>query len=143
MKAIQEPRPGMDRRTALKAGSSMTVLGLAIAAGLIPAREALAQAAGWNKAAFDTKTLADVVRSLGGSAPSENKGELVPAHFIQTVNVTHNGKTVMSAEWGPAVAKNPFLHFRFKGGKAGEKLAITWFDNKGDKRTDETTISGG
>jgi len=48
------------------------------------------------------------------------KGELVPAHFIQTVNVTHNGKTVMSAEWGPAVAKNPFLHFRFKGGKAGE-----------------------
>ena len=41
MKAIQEPRPGMDRRTALKAGSSMTVLGLAIAAGLIPAREAL------------------------------------------------------------------------------------------------------
>ena len=71
------------------------------------------------------------------------KGELVPAHFIQTVNVTHNGKTVMSAEWGPAVAKNPFLHFRFKGGKAGEKLAITWVDNKGDKRTDETTISGG
>ena len=71
------------------------------------------------------------------------KCELVPAHFIQTVNVTHNGKTVMSAEWGPAVAKNPFLHFRFKGGKAGEKLAITWVDNEGDKRTDETTISGG
>jgi thiosulfate oxidation carrier complex protein SoxZ len=75
--------------------------------------------------------------------PLHAKGELVPAHFIQTVNVTHNGKTVMSAEWGPAVAKNPFLHFRFKGGKAGEKLAITWVDNKGDKRTDETTISGG
>ena len=35
------------------------------------------------------------------------------------------------------------LFFRFKGGKAGEKLAFTWVDNKGDKRTDETTISGG
>ena len=81
----------MDRRAALKAGSSMTVLGLAIAAGLIPAREALAQAAGWNKAAFDTKTLADVVRTLGGSAPSENKG----VQFVApTPEIAENGAVV-------------------------------------------------
>jgi sulfur-oxidizing protein SoxZ len=68
-------------------------------------------------------------------------GNLVPAHFIQNVSVTHNGRTVLSAQWGPAVAKNPFLHFRFKGGKPGEKIAITWIDNKGDKRTDEAAIA--
>ena len=68
-------------------------------------------------------------------------GKLVPAHFIQTVSATHNGKTVMSAQWGPAVSKNPFVQFMFTGGKAGDKIIVTWVDNKGDKRTDEATIS--
>jgi sulfur-oxidizing protein SoxZ len=67
-------------------------------------------------------------------------GNLVPPHFIQNVSVAHNGRTVMSAEWGPAVSKNPFLHFRFAGGKPGEKIAVTWTDSKGDKRTDEASI---
>jgi sulfur-oxidizing protein SoxZ len=52
-----------------------------------------------------------------------------------------NGRTVLAAEWGPAVAKNPFLAFRFAGAKAGDKVVITWTDNHGDKRTDETTIT--
>ena len=68
-------------------------------------------------------------------------GNLVPAHYIQTVSATHNGKTVMSAQWGPAVSKNPFIQFVFKGAKAGDKIAVTWVDNKGDKRTDEATVS--
>ena len=71
------------------------------------------------------------------------QGDIVPAHFIQNVTVTHAGKTVLSAQWGPAISKNPFVHFRFKGGKPGEKLTISWVDNQGDKRTDEATISGG
>jgi sulfur-oxidizing protein SoxZ len=69
------------------------------------------------------------------------KGASIPAHFIQTVTATHNGKVVLSAEWGPAVSKNPFLSFKFAGGKPGEKVSVTWVDNKGDKRTDEATIS--
>ena len=69
------------------------------------------------------------------------KGAVIPAWFIQNVTATYNGKTVLSAEWGPAVSKNPFLNFRFSGGKAGDKVVITWVDNKGDKRTDEATIS--
>ena len=69
------------------------------------------------------------------------KGAAIPAHFIQTVTATHNGKVVLSAEWGPAVSKNPFLAFKFGGGKPGEKVSVTWVDNKGDKRTDEATIS--
>ena len=69
------------------------------------------------------------------------KGAVIPAWFIQNVSATHNGKTVLAAEWGPAISKNPFLSFRFSGGKPGEKVAVTWVDNKGEKRTDEATIS--
>lgn len=69
------------------------------------------------------------------------KGATIPAWFIQNVTATHNGKTVLDAEWGPAVSKNPFLSFRFSGGKPGEKVSVTWTDNKGDKRTDEATIA--
>ena len=71
----------------------------------------------------------------------DSAGKTVPAWFIQNVTATHNGKTVLSAQWGPAVSKNPFLEFRFSGGKAGEKVVVTWTDNKGDKRSDEATIS--
>ena len=69
------------------------------------------------------------------------QGKTVPAWFIQTVTATWNGKTVLSAQWGPAVSKNPFLAFKFKGGAKGDKVQITWVDSKGDKRTDEATIS--
>jgi sulfur-oxidizing protein SoxZ len=68
-------------------------------------------------------------------------GKAVPALFIQSISATHNGKTVMNAQWGTAVSKNPFIQFTFSGGKVGDKIAVTWVDNTGDKRTDEATIS--
>jgi sulfur-oxidizing protein SoxZ len=68
------------------------------------------------------------------------QGKPIPAWFIQNVTATHNGKTVLAAQWGPAIAKNPFLSFKFKGGAKGDKVQITWTDNKGDKRSDEATI---
>ena len=71
----------------------------------------------------------------------DSAGNLVPAHYISTVTVSHNDKQVLSAEWGPAIAKNPYLQFKFKGGKKGDKLTVTWTDNKGDTRTDEATIT--
>jgi sulfur-oxidizing protein SoxZ len=69
------------------------------------------------------------------------QGRLVPAWFIQSVTVTHAGRTVLAAQFGPAVAKNPFLAFRFKGGAKGDKVAISWVDSRGDKRSDEATIA--
>ena len=68
-------------------------------------------------------------------------GKIVPAWFIQTINATWNGKTVMSAQWGTAVSKNPFVQFSFKGGKAGDKIVVSWVDNHGDKRSDEAVIA--
>ena len=68
-------------------------------------------------------------------------GKVIPAWHITEVAVTHNGKSVMTAEWGPAVSKNPFLQFTVKGAKAGDKIGITWKDNRGDTRSDEATVS--
>ena len=69
------------------------------------------------------------------------QGKTIPAWFIQNVTATHNNKTVLAAEWGPAVSKNPFLSFKFKGAQKGDKVQVTWVDNRGDKRTDEATIA--
>jgi sulfur-oxidizing protein SoxZ len=71
----------------------------------------------------------------------DTQGQTIPAWFIQNVVVAWNGRTVLSAQWGTAVSKNPFLSFKFKGGAKGDKIAITWTDNRGDKRTDETVIA--
>ena len=71
----------------------------------------------------------------------DSAGKVIPAWHINEVSATHNGKPVLNAEWGPAVAKNPFLQFTLKGAKAGDKVAITWKDNRGETRTDEATVS--
>jgi len=70
-------------------------------------------------------------------------GKIVPLHFIQSVVVTHNGKTVLDAQWSQAIARNPFLGLRVKGARAGDKIVVTWTDNTGDKRTDEATVTAG
>jgi sulfur-oxidizing protein SoxZ len=69
------------------------------------------------------------------------KGQIVPLHFIQSVVITHNGKPVLDAQWSQAVSRNPFLGVRVKGAKTGDKITVTWTDNKGDKRTDEATVA--
>jgi len=68
-------------------------------------------------------------------------GETIPAWFIQTVAVTTNGRTVLSAQWGPAVARNPYLQFQFAGAQPGDRIQVTWVDNRGASRTDEATVT--
>lgn len=68
-------------------------------------------------------------------------GKVIPAWFIQEVTATLNGKPVMSAQWGPAISKNPFMQFTLKGAKAGDKVGVRWKDNRGDTRSDEATVA--
>ena len=67
-------------------------------------------------------------------------GAIVPAWFITELVAKHGDKTVLSCEFGPSVSKNPYLAFKFKGGAKGEKVIVSWKDNKGDSRTDEAAI---
>jgi sulfur-oxidizing protein SoxZ len=69
-------------------------------------------------------------------------GNVVPLHFIQTITAQLNGKPVFAADISQAISRNPVFAFKVKGAKAGDKLAITWTDNKGEKRTDEVTVGG-
>jgi sulfur-oxidizing protein SoxZ len=69
------------------------------------------------------------------------QGKTIPAWFIQNFKVTHNDKVVLNAQWGTAIAKNPLVAFKFKGGAKGDKVKITWVDNHNDTRTDEATIA--
>ena len=68
-------------------------------------------------------------------------GKPVPEWYITDMSAALNGKTVLSAQWGTAIAKNPFTQFTVKGAKAGDKIAISWTDNRGDKRSDEITVA--
>lgn len=65
---------------------------------------------------------------------------LVPAHFIQLVTATLNGTTVLEAQWGTGISKNPYLTFRLRNAKPGDKVAIRWADNKGESNQGEATV---
>jgi sulfur-oxidizing protein SoxZ len=69
------------------------------------------------------------------------QGAVIPAWYIQEVSARWNGTTVLTAQWGPAVSKNPYLQFTVVGAKFGDKISVTWLDNKGDKRTDEAIVA--
>lgn len=60
-----------------------------------------------------------------------NLEQLIPAHFIQLLTVTLNGKMVLEAQWGTGISKNPYLTFRLKGAKIGDVIEVTWHDNLG------------
>lgn len=67
-------------------------------------------------------------------------GKAIPAHFIQEVICEHDGTAVLTAQWGAAISKNPYLSFRFTGGKAGDTLKLSWSDNMGKTDSAETQI---
>ncbi|GAB3402892.1 thiosulfate oxidation carrier complex protein SoxZ [Massilia agilis] len=68
-------------------------------------------------------------------------GNVIPAHFIQKLVAKCNDKVVLDCLLGTSVSKDPFLSFKFKGGKQGDKVSINWVDNTGDSRTDETVVA--
>lgn len=71
----------------------------------------------------------------------DKDGKMIPAHFIQEVICESGGKTLLTAFWSGGVSKNPYLSFKFKGGKAGEMLKLSWTDNKGESASEEAEIS--
>ena len=84
-----------------------------------------------------TEVQALIQHPMDSGFVKDSKGQLIPPHHIETVQFETGGKVVFTALWGPAVSKDPFIKFSFKGGKKGDDLKITWVDNKGE--TDTTT----
>jgi sulfur-oxidizing protein SoxZ len=71
----------------------------------------------------------------------EADGKLVPMHFIQNVTVRMNGKTVVEGQISQAVSRNPVFSFRVKGGAKGDKIEVSWVDNKGESNKTEAVVA--
>ena len=67
----------------------------------------------------------------------DGDGKLVPMHFIQNVTVKINGRTVVDGQISQGVSRNPVFTFRVKGGNKGDKVEVSWLDNKGETNSTE------
>ena len=100
----------MKRREFVQSTTGAAALGLAATVGLFPV-SASAQTA-WNKAAFEAKNLADVVKAMGGAAAAtESKDVTLSAPEIaENGNVVRLGaqSAIAGTTWlGLVVEKNP------------------------------------
>jgi sulfur-oxidizing protein SoxZ len=68
-------------------------------------------------------------------------GKPVPMHFIQNVTVKVNGSTVIEGQTSQAVSRNPVFAFRLKGGQKGDKIEVSWHDNKGESNSTEAAVA--
>jgi sulfur-oxidizing protein SoxZ len=75
-----------------------------------------------------------------GLRKDKKTGQPIPAEFIQEVTCESGGKTVLAAQWGSAISKNPFLSFKFSGAKSGDSIKVSWVDNKGSSDSLEGKI---
>ena len=71
----------------------------------------------------------------------DSEGKLVPMHFIQNMTVKLNGKTVVDGQISQAVSRNPVFSFKVKGGAKGDKVEVSWVDNRGDTNQTEAAVA--
>ena len=67
-------------------------------------------------------------------------GELVPAHFIKTMEFSLNGVVVAQAILGQGVSKNPLIGITVTGAKSGDTVSVSWVDNKDETDSAEITV---
>jgi sulfur-oxidizing protein SoxZ len=89
----------------------------------------------------DTTTVRALMSHPMETGQRKNKaGEPIPAHYIKEVKAEVGGRQVMTANWGPAISRNPYLSFEFTGASAGDTLKLSWEDNKGESDSTEVQI---
>ena len=76
------------RRDALRRGGALSLLTLVAAAGWLPRGAAAAET--WNKGAFETHSLDETMKALGGAPPVPSK-DIV---FFSTPDIAENGAVV-------------------------------------------------
>jgi sulfur-oxidizing protein SoxZ len=68
-------------------------------------------------------------------------GKLVPVHFIQSLTVKVNGKTVIDGQISQAISRNPVFSFRLRGGAKGDRIEVSWVDNQGESNKAEAAVA--
>ena len=134
------------RRNVLKSGSGAAFLGALAAAGIVKPGMALAD---WNKAAFETKNLADTLKALGVSGQADSKdiqmtapdiaenGAVVPIGIASTLpNVTmiaimiEKNPSTLAANFTLPAGTEPFVQTRVKMGQTSNVYALVKSDGK-------------
>lgn len=67
-------------------------------------------------------------------------GAPIPAHFIEQLTVHHNSHLIARCRLGPGISKDPYVSFKFKGGKVGDAITIEWIDNLGNRDSAKAAI---
>jgi sulfur-oxidizing protein SoxZ len=67
-------------------------------------------------------------------------GERTPSHFIKELRFLHQGRELLTAYWGPGIARNPYLEFSFDDGSVGDELVIEWLDSRGERDRLDTRL---
>lgn len=135
------------RREMLKAGGGAGMLALAAAAGFVRPGEAFAQQ--WNKAAFETKSVADTLKALGGSGSTESaqiqitapdiaeNGAVVPITIesgiarTQTIAILiEKNPNTLSANFEIPEGTDPFVTTRVKMAETSNIYAVVRADGK-------------
>ena len=70
-----------------------------------------------------------------GLRKDKKTGKMIPAHHITEVVAKYGDETVLSAVWGGAISKNPYLSFKFKGDERKD-VTLSWMDNKGNSASE-------
>jgi len=114
----------ISRRTFLKLTGGAGALAAAFAAGLVASGQAWA--ATWNKAGFESKALADVMKSLGATGAAESRNIVITAPDIAengaVVPVAITSKLPNTQQISIVAEKNPFplaATFDIAGGSEG------------------------
>jgi sulfur-oxidizing protein SoxZ len=69
------------------------------------------------------------------------EGKTIPAWYIEQVAVWLDDQPVLSADWGPAVSRNPFLEFELLAAAPGAVLRVSWRDNCEGEREDRLVVA--
>ena len=135
------------RREMLKGTGGAAVLGLAVAAGLFKPGSAWAQT--WNKAAFDTKTMNDAIKAMGGTSAAESKdivitspdiaenGAVVPFTIASKLAKTESmallvekNPNIVAASFTIPDGTEPWVNTRVKMGQTSNVIALVKADGK-------------
>ncbi len=76
-----------------------------------------------------------------GRKQDKDSGTIIPAHYIQEVKIEHNEQLVASCQFGTAVSRDPYLSFRLRQAKPGDKVKVSWLDNLGQRDSEEATFT--
>ena len=81
-----------------------------------------------------------ITHPMENGRKKDKQGKLIPAHHIQELWVEHNEVKIIVCQMAGSISKNPYFDFLLKGGKAGDKITISWIDNLGKTDSNDHII---